>query len=144
MNSHALAVLEFPRVLGVVAERATSTLGARRLRTAQPSTDRAWLEREHRRVGAMRSLVTSEEGWSPEPTPDLSDALARLRVEGTTWSAAELLAGGTLLRSSRRTRESLEDPRRPAVLTAVLSPLAGRLFEIDPGRAGLPTQQFAG
>ena len=127
MNSHALAVLEFPRVLGVVAERASSSLGARRLRGAQPTTDLAWLASEHRRVAAMRALVASEGGWSPEPVPDLTEPLARLRVLGTVWSAPELLAGGTLLRSSRRTRESLSDPKRPPVVGAVLAPLTDRL-----------------
>ncbi|MDF1502196.1 endonuclease MutS2 [Roseisolibacter sp. H3M3-2] len=128
MNQHALSVLEFPRVLAVVAERATSALGARRLRGAQPSTNVAWLESEHRRVAATRALVASEGGWSPEPVPDLTEPLARLRVIGTVWSAPELLAGGTLLRSARRTRETLSDPKRPAVVLAVLAPLGDRLL----------------
>ena len=127
MNQHALTVLEFPRVLAVVAERATSTLGARRVRALWPATDLAWLDAEHRRVAAVRALAASEGGWAPEPTPDLTDALARLRVEGTTWSAAELLGAATLLRSSRRTREALADPKRPAVVAAVLAPLLDRL-----------------
>ena len=127
MNQHALTVLEFPRVLGVVADRATSTLGARRVRALQPATDLAWLASEHRRVAAVRALASSEGGWGPEPVPDLTDALARLRVEGTTWSAAELLGAATLLRSSRRTRDALTDPKRPAVVLAVLAPLVDRL-----------------
>ncbi|AHG91000.1 MutS2 protein [Gemmatirosa kalamazoonensis] len=127
MNSHALSVLEYPRVLAVVAERATSSLGARRLRALQPQTDLTALAAEHRRVAATRALVESELGWGPEPAPDLVDALAKLRVAGTSWSAAELLGGAVLLRSSRRTRESLTDPKRPAVITAVLSHLLQRL-----------------
>src|SRR6476469_5904149 len=101
MNSHALAVLEYPRALAVVAERASSTLGARRIRAALPRTDLAALSAEHRRVAATRALVESEQGWAPEPIPDLTEPLARLRVEGTAWSAPELLAGAVLLRSSR-------------------------------------------
>ena len=38
MNSHALSVLEFPRVLEVVAGFATSDLGAKRLRALAPTT----------------------------------------------------------------------------------------------------------
>ncbi|GLC27443.1 endonuclease MutS2 [Roseisolibacter agri] len=128
MNQHALNVLEFPRVLAVVADRATSMLGARRLRATLPTTDLAWLASEHRRVAAMRALVASEGGWSPEPVPDLTEPLARLRVFGTVWSAPELLAGGTLLRSSRRTREALSDPKRPPVVSAVLAVLTDRLI----------------
>src|SRR6059058_3695725 len=118
MNSHALSVLEYPRVLAVVAERATTSLGARRIRALEPQTDRDALAAEHRRVAAVRALVESELGFSPEPVPDLVDALAKLRVAGTTWTAPELLGGAVLLRSSRRSRETLADPKRPAVVTA--------------------------
>ena len=127
MNTHALGVLEFGRVLELVAGRAASTLGAARVRELHPSTDRVWLDAEHRRVGAMRSLAMGEPGWAPEPIPDLGDGLARLRIVGTMWTGLELLGGATLLRSSRRVREQLADERRPAVLRAVLAPLVERL-----------------
>ena len=127
MNTHALAVLEFPRVLAVVAERATSTLGARRLRALAPSTEIPALESEHRRVAAVRTLVSSEGGWGPEPVPDLGEPLARLRVLGSVWTAPELLGAATLLRSSRRTREALTDPKRPAIVLGVLAALVDRL-----------------
>ena len=131
VNAHALSVLEYPRALAVVAERATSTLGAARLRALQPSADIPWLEGEHRRVAAVRALVASEAGWAPEPTPDLTEPLARLRIVGTVWSGPELTAGATLLRSSRRTRDALTDPKRPAIVAAVLAPFADRLVSVS-------------
>jgi DNA mismatch repair protein MutS2 len=127
MNAHALNVLEFPRALALVADRASSELGAARARSLAPRTDREWIEAEHRRVAAMRALVSGEGGWTPEPIPDLTRPLARLRIEGTSWTGPELLGGGTLLRSSRRTREQLTDARRASVATAVLAPFAERL-----------------
>ncbi len=127
MNAHALSVLEYPRVLAVVAERATCTLGAARLRALQPSADIPWLEGEHRRVAAVRALVASEGGWAPEPTPDVTEPLARLRIVGTVWSGQELVQGATLLRSSRRTQGALSDAKRPAIVAAVLAPFADRL-----------------
>jgi DNA mismatch repair protein MutS2 len=121
VNHHALSILELPRVLDVVAGHATSDLGAARIRALAPSADVAWLEREHARVAAMRSAIQGDEPWHPEPTPDLTGPLARLRVVGSLWSGIELLQGATLLRSSRRTQTSLRDPKRPAIVRALLS-----------------------
>ncbi|GAC1516969.1 MAG: endonuclease MutS2 [Gemmatimonadaceae bacterium] len=132
MNAHALGVLELPRVLGLVAGHASSSLGADRVRQLAPSSDVAFLDREHARVAALRSLVAGDAGWHPEPIVDLSDPLARLRLIGSTWSGLELAAGALLLRSSRRTRDALRDPRRSGVATAVLAPLAERLISDRP------------
>jgi len=111
VNAHALGVLELPRVLDLVAQRATSDLGAARIRRASTSPDRSWIEREQTRIVAVRALITSDDPWSPEPIPDLTSALARLRIEGTSWSGAELLSGAVLLASSRRTRDALREAR---------------------------------
>jgi DNA mismatch repair protein MutS2 len=111
VNAHALGVLELPRVLELVAQRATSDLGAARIRRASPNPDRSWIEREQTRIIAVRALITSDDPWSPEPIPDLTSALARLRIEGTSWSGAELLFGAVLLASSRRTRDALREAR---------------------------------
>ena len=71
MNKHALGVLEFSRVLDVLADRATSALGAARIRALEPRRDIEWMETEQRRVVAMRAVVSSDDGWHPEPIPDL-------------------------------------------------------------------------
>src|SRR6185437_9332137 len=120
MNKHALGVLEFSRVLDVLAERATSALGAARIRTLEPRRDIEWMEMEQRRVVAMRAVVASENGYHPEPIPDLSVSLARLRAEGSSWTGEEHVRGAQLLRSSRLTRDSLGGAG--AVVSAVLHP----------------------
>lgn len=130
MNAHALGILEFPRLLAHVAGRASSAPGAAAVRALAPRTDREWIEAEHARVSAMRSLVISELGWPTEPIPDLGEPLKRLRIEGLTWTALELLQGATLLRSSRRTREALRDPRRPAITVAYLVSFAQALIDL--------------
>jgi len=127
MNAHALSILELPKVLDVVAGFATSDPGAARVRELSPSVDRDWLDREHARVAAMRSAIQGDEPWHPDPTPDLSGPLGRLRVEGSMWTGQELIAGATLLRSSRRTQLALRDARRAAIVRAVLAPLIDAL-----------------
>jgi DNA mismatch repair protein MutS2 len=114
VNRHALSVLELDRVLNVVAAGATSELGAERVRALAPTTDRAWIEREHARIAAIRALKTAETPWHPEPVPDVRAALERLRIVGLAWSAPELHAAHQLLRSGRRTRESLSDAPKAA------------------------------
>src|SRR5690242_8454782 len=120
MNTHALGILELPRLLDLVAERASSTPGAARVRALAPSSDLAWLEAEHRRVGAVRSLLGGDLAWSPEPVPELGGPINRLRVVGSVWSGDELFAGAVLLRSARRTRDALRDDRRPSIIRAIL------------------------
>ena len=127
MNAHALAILEFPRLLAFVAERAASAPGAARVRALAPSGDLAFLDAEHRRVAAVRALLGGDPPWSPEPVPALEEPLQRLRVIGTVWSGEELFAGAVLLRSARRSRDALRDDRRAALIRAVLASLADRM-----------------
>ena len=127
MNAHALSVLELARVLDVVAGFATSDLGAARVRALAPTGDAESLEREHARVAAMAAAIQGDDPWRPDPIPDLSGPLTRLRVEGSAWTGAELLACATLLRSSRHTQTRLRDSRRPAIVRALLEPTLARL-----------------
>ncbi len=128
MNEHALRVIEFPNALELVADRATSALGAERIRNSAPSPDRDWLVREHSRVAAVRSLLEEEGLWTPQAIPDIRPALARLRVEGASLSASDLLAVCTLLRSSRLTADALNGVRVPAVSRALLQTELGSLL----------------
>ncbi|MGI8620008.1 MAG: endonuclease MutS2 [Gemmatimonadaceae bacterium] len=132
MNVHGLSVVEFPAVLEVVAGRASSELGADRIRASSPSVDRAWIHAEHERVQAMRSMLTGEAGWDPEPIPDVRLSAERLRVEGTSLDAAALLAIAILLRSSRRTATALRDEKRPGIARAVLRGFGARLVSAQP------------
>lgn len=119
-------------MLDVVAGFATSEPGMARVRALAPSTDAAHLEREHARVAAMRAAIHGDEPWYPGPTPDLSSALTRLRVVGSMWTGLELINAATLLRTSRRTQLQLRDPKRPAIVRALLSPLVDRLIAAQP------------
>ena len=122
MNAHALRVIEFPAALELVAGKASSALGAERVRELSPRTERDWLDREHSRVTAVRSFVDGDLNWHPQPIADVRAALARLRVEGASLSALDLVAISGVLRSSRLTRESLKKDEVSAVARALLAP----------------------
>ena len=128
MNSHALSVLEFHRVLEVVASRAASVEGAERVRALRPTTDTLWIEREQARVFAMRSLTVSEARWAPHAIPSAGRSLERLRVEHAILGTADFIALRGLLRSSRMNLDSLSDARLPVAARAVLQPLTSRLI----------------
>jgi DNA mismatch repair protein MutS2 len=130
-GGHALAVLEFSRVLDLVAGHASSAAGAARIRDVQPLGFAHDVASEHARVEAMRAIVESEAGWHPEPIPDLAAALGRLRVEGTAWTALELRAAVTLLLSSRRALDALHDKSLEPGVTIPLDGLAASLVR-DP------------
>lgn len=137
MNTHALTVLEFDRLLAVVAGRAASEEGAARVRALRPLTDRVWIEREQTRVFAARALITGDIGWSPAGVPPARRALERLRVEGAFLGADDLLMLRDLFRASRTTRDSIEDARQPRAATAVLQSLAGRLVRDQRSESGI-------
>jgi DNA mismatch repair protein MutS2 len=124
MNNHALAVLEFQRVLELVAARATSGAGARCVHDLAPHNDIAALELEHGRVAAMRVIVEREGGWIPQPIPDLEHVLGRLRLIDATLSAEDFVRVLTALRSGRLTRASLSPEDRPVAELAALALLA--------------------
>src|SRR5258706_13938843 len=106
MNSHALNVIEFPRTLALISERATSPLVSERVRELRPVTDRDAIKREHARVAAVRALLSAEEPWHLHGVPDARAALTRLRVECAPLGAAELLLAAKLLPSRGITRRS--------------------------------------
>ena len=120
MNAHALGVLEFARVLGLAADRASSEPGARAVRSLEPSSDTPALEAEHTRVAAMRAIVESDAGWTAYPLPVVDGTLERLRLAGAILVPADFVGLGTVLRSGRFTRDALGDAETPAASRAVL------------------------
>ena len=121
MNSHALGVIEFPRALALISEKAASPLGAERVRELRPLIGRDEIEREHARVAAVRALISAEEPWSLDGVPDARASLTRLRVEGASLGAPDFIVLGALFRSSRLTRDSLRGERASAIASAVLA-----------------------
>jgi DNA mismatch repair protein MutS2 len=120
MNQHALGVLEFSAALDLVAGNAGSALGAERVRDSKPSSERSWIELEHARVAAVRSLVEGDAAWRPQNVVDIRPSLSRLRVEGASLSAPDLLSVRNFLRSSRLSKESFSNEKIPPVAIAMI------------------------
>jgi DNA mismatch repair protein MutS2 len=135
MNTHALAVLEFSRVLELVATRASTATGAARIRSLLPGSDVSALETEQARTAAVRTLIEAESGWIPHPLPELEHVLSRLRLAGATLTGPDLVALGTTLRSARLTRDALAADEPPLAARAILAPLRERLL------SDLPSEQ---
>lgn len=134
MDAHALAVLEFPDALALVARQAASAPGAEVVRALVPITDAAAVAEELARVGEMMALLRADARWSMPPVPEVAPALRRLRVEGSALEPGGLRDVGVLLRSGEAARHSLEEsessaPRlaRDAEGLARLPQLAGRI-----------------
>lgn len=107
MNRHALDVLQFPEALAVVAEHASSALGADAVRTLAPSDSLAVVSDELRRVDQMSSFLFRAQDWNMPPLPDVRAALRRLGVDGSVLDAAELRDIAILLRGSAATRRAI-------------------------------------
>ncbi len=100
-GGHALEVLEFRRVLGRVAERASCDLARERVLALAPGRDADAIRRELRRVGATMRFAEEKPGWGLPTIPDARTALRHLAVEGAVLEPVQLHALGTLLQSSR-------------------------------------------
>lgn len=134
-DAHALAALEFSRVLDAVAGFAGTALGADAVRALVPravaagdADAHAAIVAEHARVAAIGRVISGEDAWPSPSIPALKAPLARLAVEGTTWSGAELRDAAVLLASSRLVLATLRAARSRGADVEALTPHAFALI----------------
>ncbi len=108
MSAHALEVLEFSRVLERIAGRASSSLGAERVRGLAPWTDAAAVRAELARVGAVMRFVDEKPSWGPPAIPDARAALDDLGAAGSVLEPLELHDLQILLTGSRLLARELD------------------------------------
>jgi len=111
MNSHALAVLEFHKVLEEVAGRALSPLGRERVRELRPGGRLAPVQEELQRVEEMAVFLGEHRDWVAPEIPDARAGLKRLALEGAVLEPLELHAIGNLLTGGRELDEGLAQAR---------------------------------
>jgi len=118
----ALEVLEFDRVLELVAGHAAGALGAERVRARRPSSSREWIEGELLPVAELLSYFGRGGSIDSFPVPSLGGVIARLRLEGSVLEGHELAAIHRTLIAARDASGELkrltEEAPRAAMLRA--------------------------
>ncbi len=128
MNRHALAVLQFPEALDLVARYATSTLGADAVRALDPADALAAVVDELRRVEQTAAFLLRADDFIMPRIPDLRAALVRLGVEGSVWDGPTLRATGELVSGARAVRRGIS---AFAADYPLLAAIADRLVRLD-------------
>ncbi len=136
MNRHALDVLQLPAALAIVAEHASSTLGAEAVRGLEPASELGRVRAELERVDAAMVFLTRTDGWAVPAIPDVRTELKRLAKPGSLWEERTLLEGARLIRSSATTRDVL---RKHLDHIEPLRPLTHRLVELPHRAAAIET-----
>jgi len=129
-TADALETIEFAVVLDRVAEHAAGPLGAERVRARRPTEDPVWIRIELARVGEVAGLFRQGDGLLAEPLPDISRALARLRIEGSVLEGPELAGIHRALVATRAVHADLTRVASSAPRAAeLLRPLPERTHE---------------
>ncbi|HXH69918.1 MAG TPA: hypothetical protein VNI60_06170, partial [Pyrinomonadaceae bacterium] len=91
MNNHSLAILEYEKLLALVARNAQTPMGRARLENLQPLTNRLQLERDLRAIAETFELSEKQISWRFSELPDPSGAVAVLRIKNATLDPVSLL-----------------------------------------------------
>ncbi|HWN19737.1 MAG TPA: Smr/MutS family protein [Gemmatimonadales bacterium] len=129
-TADALDTIEFSVVLERVAAHAVGTLGADRVRDRWPTDDVEWIREELARVDQVAGLFRRGDALLAEPIPDVTRAVARLRIEGSVLEGVELAGLHRLLVASRLVHADLRRVAEVAPLASALArPLPDKSLE---------------
>jgi DNA mismatch repair protein MutS2 len=124
LQRQAESVLEWEKVLALVAGLARSTLGAERCRTLALESDIESARQRLQETGEMVALLTADDPFPPLPIPDLRDALGRA-LKGATLDPLELRDISTAIGLGLNVLRYLGRPRQDLPAIARLAePLA--------------------
>ncbi|MBA3554693.1 MAG: Smr/MutS family protein [Gemmatimonadales bacterium] len=126
----ALETLEFGPVVELVAAHAVGPMGAARVRGRRPTDDLEWIRTELARAGEVAALFRRGDALLAEPIPNVTRALARLRIEGSVLEGVELAALLRVLAAARLVESDLRRVEELAPLAAALAhPLPDKRVE---------------
>jgi len=104
MNEHSLRVLEFDKVIDIVAGYAASEPGKKSVRSMVPVADREIAAERLRETHEFMNILQRGESPSLDGILDVGQAVEKLRVADNMLSPAELLNTATTLAAGRRVR----------------------------------------
>ncbi|HEX6104403.1 MAG TPA: hypothetical protein VFZ26_02390, partial [Gemmatimonadales bacterium] len=126
----ALETIEFEAVLALAAGFAAGPMGAARLLARRPTEDVDWIRLELARAGEVTGLFRRGDVLRAEAIPDVTRALARLRIEGSVLDGPELAAVHRVLAAARAVHAELRRVEETAPLAAALAqPLPDKRIE---------------
>ena len=129
-SADALDTIEFGAVLERVAAHAVGPLGAARVRERRPTREVEWIRLELARVGEVAGLFRRGDGLLAEPVPDVTRALARLRIEGSVLEGVELAGLQRLVAAAKQVHGDLRRVEDTAPLAGALArPLPDKAIE---------------
>jgi DNA mismatch repair protein MutS2 len=120
-SADALETIEFDAVLRLISAHAVGPLGTARVLSRRPTDDLAWIRAELDQVGEVVGLFRRGDGLVAEPIPDLTRAVARLRVDGSVLEGMELAALLRVLGAAAAVHADLLRVQEAAPFTAALA-----------------------
>ena len=115
-----LETLEFPAALARVAAHASGPLGAARVMSRTPATDRDTIRAALAQVAELAALLLTEEGIRAEPVADITATLDLLSVPGSALEGPALADLTVALAAGRVTAADLKRIAAAAPRTAAL------------------------
>ncbi|MBW2061898.1 MAG: Smr/MutS family protein [Deltaproteobacteria bacterium] len=131
MEKHTLAVLEFDRLLDLLAAEASSEPGSTCCQALKPDLSAQEAQHVWSLIDEAREMIELD---GPPPLSDLAEVgpvLARLSVEGASLSPDDLLLVGRVIRTGRLTRRFVADRKERAPLLFDMVSLVPLLSELE-------------
>lgn len=131
MDAHALEVLEFDKVRGMLSGKAASVLGKEAALYILPETDPDMVREAQARTAEMRKLLAFGEGLGLDGVKDIRGALLRLKAEGASLSVKELWDTASCLGAGRLVKRAVHAKREHLPLLFEIARPIAVLEEIE-------------
>ena len=103
MNEKALNILEYHKIISMLAEKTATPLGKELAQDLTPSDDLTWIQKEQQETADALGRITGFGSISCSGARDIRGSLLRLKV-GASLNVTELLSIAALLRAADRVR----------------------------------------